>query len=150
MAFGKITAARDSRPRGASGADSGSFIYAVVKNGVTLYKGGIVVWEAANTGYVHWGSNTASEPLAGVAAETVVGDGTLKIKIWVKGEHYFLKGTPAITDDGDLFYVDGGATGTNATVQSGDSTGSAVGIGRYDSNDSSGIWVLIDNHVVGG
>ncbi len=146
MPFAKITADRNSRPRGASSANEGSYIYATVKSGVTLYKGELAVWETGDTGYVHFASNTAAEPFAGVAAETVIGDGTLRIKLWIVGEHYFIKGTPAITDDGVDFYCDGGGTGTSATIQSGDSTGLSVGVGRYDTNDSSGIWVLIDNY----
>jgi hypothetical protein len=79
------------------------------------------------TGYVTYASNTASETFAGVAAQTVTGDGTAKIKVWRKGLFEFIKGTPAVTDVGTEFYCDEGASGTPATVQSSSSTGCKVG-----------------------
>jgi hypothetical protein len=128
MAFGNITAEHECNPRRIPNDDS-AYTHYVVKSGVTIYKGSLVVFEDSTglTGYVTYASNTASETFAGVAAQTVTGDGTAKIKVWRQGLFEFVKGTPAITDVGTEFYCDGGASGTPATVQSGTTTGCKVG-----------------------
>lgn len=128
MAFGNITAEHECNPRRIPNDDS-AYTHYVVKSGVTIYKGSLVVFEddTGLTGYVTYASNTASETFAGVAAQTVTGDGTAKIKVWRQGLFEFVKGTPAITDVGTEFYCDGGASGTPATVQSGTTTGCKVG-----------------------
>jgi hypothetical protein len=128
MAFGNITAEHECNPRRIPNDDS-AYTHYVVKSGVTIYKGSLVVFEddTGLTGYVTYASNTASETFAGVAAQTVTGDGTAKIKVWRKGLFEFVKGTPAITDVGTEFYCDGGASGTPATAQSGTTTGCKVG-----------------------
>ncbi len=128
MAFGNITAEHECNPRRIPNDDS-AYTHYVVKNGVTVYKGSLVVFEddSGLTGYVTYASNTASETFAGVAAQTVTGDGTAKIKVWRQGLFEFVKGTPAITDVGTEFYCDGGTSGTPATVQSGTTTGCKVG-----------------------
>ena len=128
MAFGNITAEHECNPRRIPNDDSG-YTHYVVKRGETIHKGSLVVFEddTGLTGYVTYASNTASETFAGVAAQTVTGDGAAKIKVWRKGLFEFVKGTPAITDVGTEFYCDGGASGTPATVQSGTSTGCKVG-----------------------
>ncbi len=128
MAFGNITAEHECNPRRIPNDDS-AYTHYVVKSGVTIYKGSLVVFEddTGLTGYVTYASNTASETFAGVAAQTVTGDGTAKIKVWRQGLFEFVKGTPAITDVGTEFYCDGGTSGTPATVQSGTTTGCKVG-----------------------
>ena len=128
MAFGNISAEHECNPRRIPNDDS-AYTHYVVKNGVTIYKGSLAVFEDSTglTGYVKYASNTASETFAGVAAQTVTGDGTAKIKVWRRGLFEFIKGTPAITDVGTEFYCDGGASGTPATVQSGTMTGCKVG-----------------------
>jgi len=128
MAFGNISAEHECNPRRIPNDDS-AYTHYVVKNGVTIYKGSLVVFEDSTglTGYVTYASNTASETFAGVAAQTVTGDGTAKIKVWRRGLFEFIKGTPAITDVGTEFYCDGGTSGTPATVQSGTTTGCKVG-----------------------
>jgi hypothetical protein len=128
MAFENLSAEHECNPRRIPNDDS-AYTHYVVKNGVTVYKGSLVVFEDSTglTGYVTYASNTASETFAGVAAQTVTGDGTAKIKVWRKGLFEFIKGTPAITDVGTEFYCDGGTSGTPATVQSGTTTGCKVG-----------------------
>jgi hypothetical protein len=128
MAFGNITAEHECNPRRIPNDDS-AYTHYVVKSGVTIYKGSLVVFEDSTglTGYVTYASNTASETFAGVAAQTVTGDGAAKIKVWRQGLFEFVKGTPAITDVGTEFYCDGGASGTPDTVQSGTTTGCKVG-----------------------
>jgi hypothetical protein len=128
VAFGNITAEHECNPRRIPNDDS-AYTHYVVKSGVTIYKGSLVVFEddTGLTGYVTYASNTASETFAGVAAQTVTGDGTAKIKVWRQGLFEFVKGTPAITDVGTEFYCDGGTSGTPATVQSGTTTGCKVG-----------------------
>ena len=103
----------------------------IVNSGDTIYKNTLVVFEyvtSALTGYVTYAQNTANETFAGVAAEQVTGDGTKVIKVWRKGFFEFVKSTPAITDVGTEFYCDGGSSGTDATVQSGTTTGCKVGM----------------------
>ncbi len=129
MAFGNITAEHECNPRRIPNDDS-AYTHYVVKSGVTVYKGSLVVFEydtTALSGYVTYASNSANETFAGVAAQTVTGDGTAKIKVWRQGLFEFVKGTPAITDVGTEFYCDGGSSGTPATVQSGTTTGCKVG-----------------------
>ncbi|NIT35842.1 MAG: hypothetical protein GTN49_04980 [candidate division Zixibacteria bacterium] len=129
MAFENISAEHECNPRRIPNDDS-AYTHYVVKSGVTIYKGSLVVFEydtTALTGYVTYASNLASETFAGVAAQTATGDGTAKIKVWRKGLFEFIKGTPAITDVGTEFYCDGGTSGTPATVQSGTATGCKVG-----------------------
>lgn len=129
MAFANLTAEHECNPRRIPNDDS-AYTHYVVKSGVTIYKGSLVVFEydtTALTGYVTYASNTASETFAGVAAQTVTGDGTAKIKVWRQGLFEFVKGTPAITDVGTEFYCDGGTSGTPATAQSGTTTGCKVG-----------------------
>jgi hypothetical protein len=129
MAFANLTTEHECNPRRIPNDDSAYTQY-VVKSGVTIYKGSLVVFEydtTALTGYVTYASNTADETFAGVAAQTVTGDGTAKIKVWRKGLFEFIKDTPAITDVGTEFYCDGGATGTPAIVQSATATGCKVG-----------------------
>ena len=115
MAFGNITAEHECNPRRIPNDDS-AYTHYVVKSGVTIYKGSLVVFEDSTglTGYVTYASNTASETFAGVAAQTVTGDGTAKIKVWRQGLFEFVKGTPAITDVGTEFYCDGGTSGHGA------------------------------------
>ena len=128
MAFGNITAEHECNPRRIPNDDS-AYTHYVVKSGVTIYKGSLVVFEDSTglTGYVTYASNTASETFAGVAAQTVTGDGTAKIKVWRQGLFEFVKGTPAITDVGTEFYCDGGTSGTPVKVQSGTTTGCKAG-----------------------
>ena len=129
MAFENLTEEHQCNPRRIPNDDSAYTNY-VVKSGVTIYKGSLVVFEydtTALTGYVTDASNTASETFAGVAAQTVTGDGTAKTKVWRQGLFEFVKGTPAVTDVGTEFYCDGGASGTPATVQSATATGCKVG-----------------------
>jgi len=128
VAFENLSAEHECNPRRIPNDDS-AYTHYVVKSGVTIYKGSLVVFEddTGLTGYVTYAANLASETFAGVAAQTATGDGTAKIKVWRKGLFEFIKGTPAITDVGTEFYCDGGATGTPATVQSGTTTGCKVG-----------------------
>jgi hypothetical protein len=128
VAFENLSAEHECNPRRIPNDDS-AYTHYVVKSGVTIYKGSLVVFEddSGLTGYVTYAANLASETFAGVAAQTATGDGTAKIKVWRKGLFEFIKGTPAITDVGTEFYCDGGATGTPAKVQSGTSTGCKVG-----------------------
>jgi hypothetical protein len=148
MAFANISAAHDNDPKGLTGTHN-DFGYYTVKSGTTIYKGSLVCIEYSGgiTGYAVYASNTASEIFVGVAAETVVGDGTATIKVWKRGRHRFLKGTAAITDVGVPFYCDGGATGTPATVQSGTPTGPIVGYG-YAIDGTTAIWVNIEPSVM--
>jgi len=129
MAFANLTAEHECNPRRIPNDDS-AYTHYVVKSGVTIYKGSLVVFEydtTALSGYVTYASNSANETFAGVAAQTVTGDGTAKIKVWRQGLFEFVKGTPAVTDVGTEFYCDGGSSGTPATVQSGTTTGCKVG-----------------------
>uniref|UniRef100_A0A6M3XV99 Uncharacterized protein n=1 Tax=viral metagenome TaxID=1070528 RepID=A0A6M3XV99_9ZZZZ len=126
-----------AKPRKLTNTDADYAEY-VVKSGHTIYKNTLVVFEDSSglTGYVTYAENAASETFAGVAATTVTGDGTATIKVYRKGFFEFVKDTPAITDVGTEFYCDGGSSGTDATVQSGTTTGCKVGmcVGYKTSN----------------
>jgi hypothetical protein len=146
MAFGNLTAEHECNPRRIPNDDS-AYTHYVVKNGVTIYKGSLVVFEydtTALTGCVTYASNAANEIFAGVAAQTATGDGAAKIKVWRKGMFEFVKGTPALSDVGTEFYCDGGTSGTPAKVQSGTTTGCKVG--RCVDYLSATVVVAVDNY----
>ena len=127
--------------------DDTQFRYLIVKTAIPFYAGGLAVFETGTTGLVIPASNTASEPFAGVFAESGTGDSATYYKVWTKGDHEFVKTTPAITDVGVEFYCDGSASGTDINIQSGDSTGSKVGMCvRYEGKGSGNVVINIDNY----
>lgn len=138
MVWANLSAARDYYPRRLPHDTEEAQVKLIVKSGETIYKGSIVEYETGATGYVVPGAD--QDALAGVAAETVVGDGTLTITLWTKGEHYFAKTTPAITDVGKEVYctadVDPGTVDASGTNK----------VGRVTDYDASGLWVRIDNY----
>lgn len=143
--MGNLSAARDYYPRRLPHDTEYGQTTQIVKSGITIYKGSLVVFAyetGALTGYVTFAADTANAPFAGVAAETVTGDGTLTIRLWVKGEHYFTKGTPAITDVGTEFY-DVTNPGTVTSVAGN------VKVGKAIDYDSAGLWLRIDNYALG-
>jgi hypothetical protein len=147
MAFENLTEEHQCNPRRIPNDDSAYTTY-VVKSGVTIYKGSLVVFEydtTALTGYVTYASNAADETFAGVAAQTATGDGTTTIKVWRKGMFEYIKDSAAIEDVGTEFYCDGGASGTPATVQSATATGCKVGC-CVDHGLDSAVIVAVDNY----
>ena len=146
MSFTPITAEHLTYPKRLSNDDS-DYRWVIVKNASAFYKGGLAVFETGATGLVIPATNTASEPFAGVFAESGTGDGSAYYRVWVRGDHEFIKATPAITDVGVEFYCDGGASGSDATVQSGTSTGCKVGrCVRYQGMGSGNVVISIDDY----
>jgi len=145
MAFANITAAWEAYPPKRVPVDTewaqGT---GVVKNAVTIYKGSAVVEEysgSAHTGYlVYADDGSASDTFVGVAAETVVGDGSKKIRVWKKGLFPFKKSSPSIADVGVTFYIDDASD--PITV---DSAGNlAIGVCEEVDSDAGVVWLRID------
>jgi len=147
MVWANISAGFDTKARGITGNDQYDCAWYVVKNGSTIYKGSLVVNEhsgAALTGYVVPADDvSASDVFLGVAAETVIGDGTLTIAVYRKGQHSFYKGTAAITDVNVAFYCDA-ATGPTTIDNSGNVI---VGYGR-EADGTTRLWIDIEPAIV--
>lgn len=144
MVWGNITAAFDTKAKGLTGNDQFDCAWYIVKNGSTIYKGSLVVNEATLTGYVVPADDaSASDVFVGVAAETVVGDGTLTIAVYRRGLHSFNKTSAGVTDVNRAFYCDA-ATGPTTIDNAGNII---VGYGRA-TDGSSRLWIDIEPAIV--
>jgi hypothetical protein len=146
MAFTAITANWNTNVKRITNEDLATRSV-IVKTGISFYKGGLAVFETGATGLVIPATNTASEPFAGIFAESGTGDSATYYKIYISGDHEMIKTTPAITDVGVEFYCDGGSSGADNKIQSGTSTGAKVGMCvRYEGTTSGNVVINIDNY----
>lgn len=103
MVWANISAEHEVNARRLSDDDT-DWAYVYVKASEDIYKGSLVEYETGNTGYVVPAQDQGT--FAGVAMETLesatAGD---QIKVYIKGDFEFIKGTPAVTDCGRMFYA---------------------------------------------
>lgn len=92
--------------------------YGVVDGAITIYKGALLNFEAANIGYMKLASDTSSEEFAGVALDYLsvsaadnTSDGTYEMKVLKRGcgQEVQLTTTDTITvaNIGDIVYANG-------------------------------------------
>lgn len=126
-----------------------------VDGALQIYKGGHVMYEAGNMGYVMTGADTASAEYAGIALEEITkaaadntADGTFEVLVLMRGngDLVLMDTTTTITiaNEGDAVYLDNDDTvDTAAGVVN--TTGGLVGIIRqYVSANKA--WVQMVAH----
>jgi len=84
-----------------------SIISLVVQSGVTVWAGGLYMYDKA-TGTVKVPADTAGFEFAGMAMDKVIGDGTKEVPLDISGriiKKQAVTGVTALTNVGDLVYI---------------------------------------------